>query len=213
MAERAVTVQGPGPAHRADLRPHSRADARAGGGVLGLRVPDPSRRDPRARVPQQATRGAAGRRGRRPARRRAAGRAVGRTRPEADDPVAGAKRAQALARGRVVLVVSAGDTPVVRLRSDAAREPRRAAGRRCRASAGGRARRCVHRETRGSDRARCPLRRLSGAGPARDEPDGHRHVGHRLLAGRRAQRQPAEAAGGGARARRATCSARSSRRG
>ena len=43
---------------------------------------------------------------------------------EADDPLRSRRRALALARGRVVLVVSGDDVAVVRLRPDPAREPR-----------------------------------------------------------------------------------------
>ena len=95
-------------------------------------------------------------------------------------------------------MVSAERRAVVRLRPDPAREPHRAARRRRRAAARRRTRGRLHAGPRGGDRGRCPLRRFPGAGPARHEPDGHRHVGDRVLAGRRAQRQPAQAAGGGA---------------
>ena len=123
-----------------------------------------------------------------------------------------AEARQALARGRVVLVVSADDTPVyaydptqpesraARLAVDAALQ--RAAGRADAFTAGRRA----------ADGAGRALRGLPRAGPARHEPDGHRHVGHRLLAGGRAQRQPAEAAGGRARTAKPSARARSSPR-
>ena len=50
----------------------------------------------------------------------------------------------------------------------------------------------------GGHRTGDPLCRLPRPGPARYEPDGHRHVGCRLLAGLRSQRQPAQATHRGA---------------
>src|SRR5207249_1664292 len=163
----------------------------AGGRVLDLHLSDPARGDPEPGLPQPAARGAAGGGGDRPARRRPAGGALRPARAEA----AAARRGRGPAspgprpggarrlRGR-----SAG----LRLRSDAARQPRRAAGRgrgvAARRRAGGR----VHSGTRRADGAGHALRGLPGAGPARHEHDGHRHVGHRLLARDGPPGQPAE---------------------
>ena len=108
-----------------------------------------------------------------------------------------AEARQALARGRSCWWCP----PTTRPSTRTIRPSRRAGPRgwrwtpRC---SGRRARRRVHARHGGGHRAGRPLRGLPGAGPPRHEPDGHGHVGHRLLAGGRAQRQPAQAADGGA---------------
>ena len=114
-------------------------------------------------------------------------------------PWPSAEARAALARGRVVLVVSAGEPPAytydptqpesraARLAVDAALQ--RAAGR-------------ADAFTPGAVEITEPGARYVDflvPGPAGHEPDGDRHVGRRLLAGRGPQRQAAEAPGRGAR--------------
>ena len=192
----------------------ARAAPRAGGRVLGLRVPrscsPPSSASRSAAVRRMRCR-SRWRRGRMPRRdARPWPRATGSSRACCSEKEALA----ALGRGRVVLVVSAGDPPTYSVRSHPAREPGRAprGGRRAAARRAG-ARTPSPPAAARDHRAGLALHRLPGPRPARHEPHGHRHVGHRLLAGGRAQRQAPEAAGGGADAARPDPAARRSSRG
>ena len=145
MAERAAAYKVRGPLTELTLRSRPRTDARARGGVLGVRASRSSWRR------SSASPFAAGRPTRcrwlsSPVRTPTRGWRRCRPAPTSKPNILSEAEARlALARGRVVLVVSGDDTPVVSVRPDAAREPRRPPGCRRRAAARRRARRCLHR--------------------------------------------------------------------
>ena len=174
----------------------ARVPARAGGRVLGVRVPAADGVRAGHRLPRGAGAGGGGRRGagrrqhHRPAaqrRRRRAGAAAGagrRRRRAATRPGRGGADPRAAAR--------------LSLRPLAAGEPDGAAGRRRRAPAQGRTRRADRHPRRQRRGAGLALHRLADPGAAGHEHHGHQPVEHRLLGGRGALAQAAQAADGDA---------------
>ena len=184
----------------AQRRAHQAVPARAGRAVLDLRVPAADHGCARHRLSQPGPDHEPGRR-RSPARERQRARRPWPLAGDGASPCAilepAAPRAAAARGGRAGGRAAglAGGAVRLPLRSHAARRAGRPpAGRRAPA-APGRAAGSVGHPRRDRGGARRPLRRLAGAGPARDAAAQRRHVGRRLQHRERAPAQAAQAPG------------------